>query len=85
MIIIMQAVAISRFLEKYKKTAQKEQTSRESSSIGLNGNELPRAAEEASYSAPSATPQVPSESSIEASKTSHSIYTLHSALDSEEQ
>ncbi|XP_060091659.1 spermatogenesis-associated protein 9 [Heteronotia binoei] len=83
--LIYLAVAISKLLEKFKKIAQGEKTSRESSSNGVNGNGLSRAANAASYSAPSATQQVPSECIIKASRNTGSIYTLHSALDSENE
>ncbi|XP_077203756.1 spermatogenesis-associated protein 9 [Paroedura picta] len=83
--LIYLAVAISKLLEKFKKIVQKEKTSTESSSNGVNGIGLPRAAEAASCSTPSTTQQSPSECIIKSSRNSRSIYTLHSALDSENE
>ncbi|XP_048360316.1 spermatogenesis-associated protein 9 [Sphaerodactylus townsendi] len=81
--LIYLAIAICKILEKLKRIVETEKPSREGSSNGINGNAIPRAAEAASSSASSDTQQAPSKCTIKASKNSRSIYTLHSALDSE--
>nr|XP_056704905.1 spermatogenesis-associated protein 9 [Euleptes europaea] len=83
--LIYLAIAISKILEKLKRIIQGENISMESSTNGVNEDAFPRAAEAASHSAPSTMQQVPSECSIKGPRNSRSIYTLLSALDSENE
>ncbi|XP_054842138.1 spermatogenesis-associated protein 9 [Eublepharis macularius] len=83
--LIYLAISISKILEKIKMIVQREKISQESSSNGVGGNALPRVAKAASYSATSAQQQESPEFTIKASRSNRSIYTLHSALDAENE